>query len=90
MLANFRTTGKLGFREDLLEEEQPQAKGWRHYYEGETISYAPHFQAYLWAAFLWACDKTVRSARVFGRHMEKLRRLSIPESSSAPARIAKA
>ena len=58
LLANLRTTGKLGFREDVLRDDQLQAKGWRHYYEAETISYAPHFQAYLWAAFLWAYDKT--------------------------------
>jgi hypothetical protein len=58
LLANLRTTGKLGFREDCLEEKQLQAKGWRHYFEAEITSYAPHYQAYLWAAFLWAYDKT--------------------------------
>ena len=58
LLANLRTTGKLGFRENRVDEKQLQEKGWRHYYEAETISYAPHYQAYLWAAFLWAYDKT--------------------------------
>jgi hypothetical protein len=58
LLANLRTTGKLGFRENRVDQKQLQARGWRSYYEAETISYAPHFQAYLWAAFLWAYDKT--------------------------------
>ena len=58
LLANLRTTGKLGFRENRVDEKQLQERGWRYYYEAETISYAPHYQAYLWAAFLWAYDKT--------------------------------
>ena len=58
LLANLRTTGKLGFRENRVDQKELQARGWRNYYEAETISYAPHYQAYLWAAFLWAYDKT--------------------------------
>ena len=58
LLANLRTTGKLGFRQNRVDQKELQAQGWRHYYEAETVSYAPHFQAYLWAAFLWAYDKT--------------------------------
>ena len=58
LLANLRTTGKLGFRENRVDQKQLRERGWRSYYEAETISYAPHYQAYLWAAFLWAYDKT--------------------------------
>lgn len=58
LLANLRTTGKLGFRENRVDQKELQARGWRSYNEAETISYAPHYQAYLWAAFLWAYDKT--------------------------------
>ena len=58
LLGNFRTTGKLGFRENRVDQKKLLERGWRSYYDAETISYAPHFQAYPWAAFLWAYDKT--------------------------------
>jgi len=58
LLANLRTTGKLGFRPNNLVEKQLQAQGWRFFYEAETVNYAPHFEAYPWACFLWAYDKT--------------------------------
>ncbi|MBN1641892.1 MAG: hypothetical protein JXA09_11720 [Anaerolineae bacterium] len=56
LLANLRTTGRLGFRRnridlrDLVEQE----RGWALFYDEETLSYAPHYQAYLWAAYLLA------------------------------------
>jgi hypothetical protein len=58
LLANLRTTGKLGFRGEFLDEKQLQQHGWRHFYDAEPIDYAPHYEAYLWACFLWAYDKT--------------------------------
>jgi hypothetical protein len=58
LLANFRTTGRLGFRGDSLDEQQLQQHGWRHFHDAETVNYAPHFEAYLWACFIWAYDKT--------------------------------
>ena len=54
ILANFRTTGKLGFRKNRIDEKPLQAAGWRSFYNAETTSYAPHYQAYLWACNLWA------------------------------------
>jgi hypothetical protein len=56
LLANLRTTGRLGYRRNridlgpLLEQD----RGWAFYYDEETVSYAPHYQAYLWAAYLLA------------------------------------
>jgi hypothetical protein len=58
MLGNYRTTGKLGFRGGRLDEEPLQKNGWRHYFEAERINYAPHYESYLWACFLWAYHKT--------------------------------
>jgi len=58
LLANFRTSGKYGFREDSISEENLQKNGWRHYFDGESLVYAPHYQAYLWACYLWAYHKT--------------------------------
>jgi hypothetical protein len=53
-LANFRTTGRLGFRGDRIDIPDLEKNGWRHYYEAETINYAPHFESYLWAVNLLA------------------------------------
>jgi hypothetical protein len=53
-LANFRTTGRLGFRGDRIDIPDLEKNGWRHYYEADTINYAPHFESYLWALNLLA------------------------------------
>jgi hypothetical protein len=58
LLANLRTTGSLGFRGDRLDEEPLQRLGWRHYHETPTVKYAPHFESWLWACFLWAHART--------------------------------
>jgi hypothetical protein len=55
LLANLRTTGPLGFRRPRINGEQiPKNGGWPFFYAEEHIHYAPHYQAYLWACFLWA------------------------------------
>ena len=54
VLANFRTTGRLGFRGDRIDIPDLEKNGWRHYYEAETINYAAHFESYLWAVNLLA------------------------------------
>ena len=58
LVANLRTTGPLGFRGNRLEEADVQKNGWRHYFTLGRVNYAPHFECYLWAAYLWAWDKT--------------------------------
>jgi hypothetical protein len=58
LLGNLRTTGKLGFRTDRLEQDDVEKNGWRAYWDGAPVNYAPHFEAYSWACFLWAYDKT--------------------------------
>ncbi|MGD1102633.1 MAG: hypothetical protein ABSA59_11250 [Terriglobia bacterium] len=72
LLANLRTTGKLGFRGDRLDEKPLQQRGWRYYYNAETVNYAPHYEAYLWACFLWAYDKT-RDTRFLDRTKNAIR-----------------
>jgi hypothetical protein len=56
--ANLQTTGKFGFRRNRLEQEMLVKEGRQAFFEHATISYAPHYQAYLWACFLWAFEKT--------------------------------
>ncbi|HZT31312.1 MAG TPA: hypothetical protein VFA33_15590 [Bryobacteraceae bacterium] len=58
LLANLRTTGKLGFRGSRLDEAPLQKNGWRYYHEREITHYAPHYEAYPWACFLWAYHQT--------------------------------
>jgi len=58
LLANLRTTGAKGFRGARLDEQPLQQKGWRHFFDADTVHYAPHYEAYLWACFLWAYDRT--------------------------------
>jgi len=56
LLANLRTTGPLGFRKASLHfpDDFTNGRSWKYYKNKEIIHYAPHYQAYLWAAFLWA------------------------------------
>ena len=58
ILANFRTTGVKGFRGDALGEGSIEQSGWKHFYNAPTVNMAPHFEAYMWALYLWAYDKT--------------------------------
>lgn len=55
LLANLRTTGGLGFRRPRIDLQHfTEHGGWACFRDEEHIHYAPHYQAYLWAAFLWA------------------------------------
>ncbi len=58
VVANLRTTGKLGFRGDRIDVEPLGNHGWQHYFKAETVSFAPHFECYLWACYLWAYAET--------------------------------
>jgi hypothetical protein len=57
LLANLRTTGGLGFRGSRI--DIPALKGgWRRYFNHKPVHYAPHFESYLWACYLWAYGQT--------------------------------
>ncbi len=58
MLANLRTTGRLGFRGGRIDEGPLLENGWQHYFRGEITHFAPHYESYLWAVFLWAYNQT--------------------------------
>lgn len=57
ILANFRTTGRRGFRGPRLEDKQIQARGWQHYWQGKGINIHPHFESWIWTSYLWLYDK---------------------------------
>lgn len=58
LLANLRTTGKLGFRDDRVDIGPLETNGWKHYANAENINYSPHMDSYLWACNLWAYRQT--------------------------------
>lgn len=58
LLAHLRTTGAKGFRGNRLDEEPLKKSGWKPFFDAETVNYAPHYEAYLWACYLWAYRAT--------------------------------
>jgi hypothetical protein len=58
LLANLRTTGRLGFRGDRIDLPALAARGWQPYFRRSIVSYSPHMESYLWACFLWAYQQT--------------------------------
>ncbi len=58
LLANLRTTGKLGFRGDRIDIPELSTTPWQTYFNRKTVSYCPHMEAYLWACYLWAYKQT--------------------------------
>jgi len=58
LLANLRTTGRLGFRGDRIDLPALAKNGWKAYYDGAPVDYSPHFESYLWACYLWAWQHT--------------------------------
>jgi hypothetical protein len=54
LLANLRLTGVLGFQPDRVDTEPLEKNGWQHYFNSRTTSFAPNYEAYVWASFLWA------------------------------------
>ncbi len=58
LLANLRTAGSLGFRGDRIDIPALERNGWRHFHDAPAVNYSPHFEAYLWACYLWAYQRT--------------------------------
>ena len=58
LLANLRTSGPHGFRASRIDQPDLERYGWRHYFNTPIVVYAPHYQAYLWACYLWAYRAT--------------------------------
>lgn len=58
LMANLRTTGPEGFRGDRIDMPQLEENGWKYYHDTSRVNYAPHFESYLWACYLWAYQQT--------------------------------
>lgn len=53
ILGNFRTSGRLGFRKERLEEKDLSQVGWESHFLDSPTHLAPHFECWLWACYLW-------------------------------------
>lgn len=58
IIANFRTTGVNGFRGNNIHASALDTNGWKYFYDREFTNFAPHFEAMLWACYLWAYEHT--------------------------------
>ena len=58
LLANLRTTGRLGFRGWRIDVPDLEQNGWRLYHDREIVTPSAHYESYLWACFLWAYRAT--------------------------------
>ena len=59
ILANFRTTGPLGFRDGLpITADQLEKRGWQYFARRRTIAAWPQREGWAWACYLWLYDKT--------------------------------
>jgi hypothetical protein len=58
ILGNFRTTGTNGFRGAVLSNPDLLREGWLHYWNRNNFQYQPHYEALIWASYLWLYDKT--------------------------------
>jgi hypothetical protein len=58
IIANFRTTGKNGFRGGHLRDKGIIDGGLKQISEKDLINPHPHFESWMWATYLWLYDKT--------------------------------
>ncbi|MGV3686321.1 MAG: hypothetical protein ACO1NS_11890 [Daejeonella sp.] len=58
ILANFRTTGKNGFRGGKLFDSGIIKTGLPAIQENPLINPHPHYESWIWATYLWLYDKT--------------------------------
>lgn len=58
LLANLRLAGPGGFLPDRIDGAALEAAGWQGVAGSRTVSLSPHYQAFMWACFLWAHERT--------------------------------
>jgi hypothetical protein len=58
ILGNLKISGIYGFQPDRLDQDSLVKSGWKHYFTDKNKSYSPHYQANMWASYLWAYNQT--------------------------------
>ncbi len=58
IMANFRTTGREGFRGSWISQDSLLKYGWKHFWDLKIVDPNPHYEAWMWACYLWLYGKT--------------------------------
>ena len=58
LFGNLRISGVNGFVPDRVDHDQLLETGWKKLFTSENTSYAPHYQANMWACYIWAYRHT--------------------------------
>lgn len=58
IMANLRISGVYGFQPDRIDHGPLMRIGWEKLFTSERTSFSPHFQANMWACYLWAYQHT--------------------------------
>ena len=58
ILGNLRVSGEYGFQPNRIDQDPLVKAGWRHFFSDKNISFSPHYQANIWACYLWAYNQT--------------------------------
>jgi hypothetical protein len=58
ILANFRTSGKNGFRSGALMGGDIEKITWEGLMNRDLLNIAPHYESWIWSTYIWLYDKT--------------------------------
>ncbi len=58
IMANFRTTGREGFRGPWVSQDSLLKYGWKYFWDKNIIDPHPHYEAWMWACYLWLYGRT--------------------------------
>ena len=76
ILGNLRVSGIYGFQPNRINQDQLEERGWESYFTDKNTSFSPHYQANMWACYLWAYGQTgfelflERAKKAIGMTME--------------------
>ncbi len=76
ILGNLRVSGIHGFQPNRINQDRLEERGWQSYFTDKNTSYSPHYQAMIWACYLWAYEQTgfdlflERAKKAIGMTME--------------------
>jgi len=58
LLANLRLSGIYGFQPPRMDNAPLAKEGWQSHFLDSNTHFSPHYQAHLWACYLWAYQHT--------------------------------
>lgn len=58
LMGNLRLSSIYGFQPDRIDQKPLEKAGWENYFKSKHTEFSPHYQANLWACYLWAYHHT--------------------------------